>query len=128
AAANARRQHRNRAIQLFDLRQESRPLLITLEFPQHDVVDVVTEAGVADIGFPKSYPLGVPHSQCHPIARAAYADGITGIACRANAEATEASWIGEELAVFDHSLPVAEIGRRRQFAQWYPDAIPDDAV
>lgn len=127
AAANARWQHRDRAIQLFDLRPESRPALITLAFEPHEVVDVVTGAGLADIGFPSTYPIGVSHAKCHAIARTAYAGEIQGVACRSAAEATEASWIGEELTVFDRALPLAEIAPRRRFAEWYPDAKPDDA-
>lgn len=45
AAANARRQHRGRAIGLFDLRPERRPVLVTVEVPEGTVLDAVTPGG-----------------------------------------------------------------------------------
>jgi len=127
AAANARHQHRDRAIKLFDLRVEARPRLITVFVPNHDVIDVVTDDGIRELGLPTSYPCDVPHELCHPIARDAYANGDPGIACRSNAEAMQGFWVGEELALFERALPVEEVGRRRAFSEWYPDVVPDES-
>jgi hypothetical protein len=124
AAANARWQHRYRAIKLFDLRPEARPSLVMVNVPENPFLDVVTAAGVAALRLPRAYPFGVPRERCWPIARRAYAQRIPGIACRSNAEADTTSWIGEELALFDYTLPVRRVGKIKPFAAWYPDAIP----
>ena len=124
AAANARAQHRHRAIQLFDLRPLARPSLVMVNVPENRFLDVVTEAGLAALRFPRTYPFGVAYERCWPIARRAYAQRIAGIASRSNAEATSTFWIGEELALFDYSLPVRRVGKIKSFAQWYPDVIP----
>jgi len=122
AAANARAQHAGRAIKLFDLHPSARPELVTAEVPQRDVVDAVSPDGVAALGFAESFPFGVSWLPCQAIARAAKADGISGIATRSNAEATATRVVGEELAVFE-GCAVAERARR-PFAAWYPDPIP----
>jgi hypothetical protein len=125
AAANARYQHRNRAIQLFDLRPEARPSLVMVNVPENRFLDVVSDAGVAALRLPRVYPFGVAYERCWPIARRAYRERVPGVACRSNAEATSTDWIGEELALFDFSLPVRKVGKTKSFAQWYPDADPD---
>lgn len=124
AAANARHQHARRAIQLFDLRPEKRPSLLDVVVPTSRVTDVVSLEGIAGLGLPGSYPLGVGRAQCWPIARGAYADTtIAGIACRSNAECTPTHCVGEELAWFDRS-PLPRERRRRDFAHWYPGPQP----
>ena len=124
AAANARWQHRNRAIRLFDLRPNSRPVLLTVTIPRAHPLDVVTAKGVRALRLPASYPYGVGHDRCHPIARRAMKAGIPGVACRSAAECTLAEWIGEELAWFDNQEPPMEAAPRLLFADWYPDSIP----
>ena len=96
-----------------------------MNVPEHDVVDVVSTEGITELELPDCYPFDVPHAQCHPIARAAYANRTAGITCRSNAEATKTTWIGEALALFDHVLPVPELSARQKFSAWYPDADPD---
>jgi hypothetical protein len=128
AAANARHKHRGRAIGLFDLRPEARPRLIQVSVPSRDVVDVVTSDGVAAVKLPAEYPHDVPHHMCHPIARRAYSTGVDGIGCRSAAEATAQSWVGEELAVFDRAAKDITEMRMMKFADWYPDAQPNDGL
>jgi RES domain-containing protein len=123
ASANARCQFVGRAIKLFDLLPESRPELATVDLPRRDVVDAVTADGVAGVGLPPNYPWDVPWAPCQVIARKAFADGISGIGARSNAEATATSWVGEELAVFDRFPGFAQASREA-FALWYPDPIP----
>ena len=125
AAANARWQHRGRAIGRFDLRPERRPVLVTLELLGSRLLDVVTAAGVASVGFPARYPFGVSYERCQPKGRRAYHDGLAGVACRSAAECTPKEWLGEELTWFDRSLGVRESAKRRAFADWYPDVVPD---
>lgn len=122
AAANARAQHAGRALKLFDLVPSARPELVTVEVPPLDVVDAVSPAGVAALGFAEGFPFGIPWPPCQAIAREARADGISGVACRSNAEATPTRVVGEELAIFE-GFAVAQRGRR-PFAVWYPDPIP----
>ena len=124
SAANARLQHRRRAIGLFDLRPEKRPSLLDVRVPRHLVGDVVTSAGIAAAGLPSDYPIGVSHASCWAAARAAYADTrLAGIACRSAAECTATYCAGEELAWFDRAKPVARI-QERTFARWYPGPYP----
>jgi hypothetical protein len=124
AAANARRQHIGRAIGLFDLRPERRPILVSVDVAVGDALDVVTPKGVRGLKLPAEYPYGVGHDRCQPIGRRALRAGLPGVACRSNAECTPTDWIGEELAWFDSAPPPTEIGARARFAQWYPDHIP----
>ena len=124
AAANARTQHRGRAIGLFDLRPDRRPMLLTVSASAAQVLDVVTPAGIQALRLPSAYPFRVDHARCRPIGRRAYRSGLPGIACRSAAECTPSSWLGEELAWFDNAPPVTETHPRRVFADWYPDSIP----
>ncbi len=122
AAANARAQHAGRALKLFDLLPKARPELVTVEVQRRDVVDAVSPAGVATLGFAETFPFGVSWLLCQAIARVAKADGVSGVATRSNAEATATRVVGEELAVFE-GYAVSQ-GARRPFAAWYPDPIP----
>jgi hypothetical protein len=87
------------------------------------VVDIVTAAGIADVGLPPTAPLGVLHEECWPIARAAYYGGMAGIACLSSAEARVSSFVGEEFAYCD-SQPPLTVFNRQPFSSWYPDTIP----
>lgn len=128
AAANARHQHRRRAIGLFDLRSEARPHLIEIYVPKRDCVDVVTDEGIAAAGLPGGFPNKVPHSICHSVARQAYANAIEGVASRSAAEVTATSWVGEELTVFDRAASGIVERSTAKFTDWYPDAQPDHGV
>ena len=125
AAANVRAHHAGRAIQLFDLRPEQRPMLLSVRVPRSRCCDVVTAPGVAAAGLPPSYPYRVPHGRCRRVGAAAYREGSTrGIACRSAAECRPEGWVGEELAWFASSPPLRENGPRQPFAAWYPDPAP----
>ena len=125
AASQARHAHAGRAIKLFDLRPERRPQLAIFQVPVADVVDVVSDAALGDLGLPLAYPHAVPREACWPIARDARRLGIAGIASRSNAEATPLRWVGEELALFDSQPLPAPEKVRVAFSEWYPDPIPD---
>lgn len=124
AAANARWQHRGRAIGLFDLRPEQRPALVDVTVPQVQALDVVTAEGIRELRLPMTYPYGIPHERCRPIGRRAYRLGLLAVACRSAAECTPHEWIGEELAWFDHAPPLTQASSPRKFSDWYPDVIP----
>jgi RES domain-containing protein len=124
AAANARWQHRGRAIGLFDLRPEQRPTLVTVVVPAEHVLDVVTPAGVRAVRLAPDYQCTATHDRCRPIGRRAYSVGIPGVAARSAAEATPTEWVGEELAWFDRAPRLAQSSRPSKFADWYPDVVP----
>jgi len=124
AAAQARFQHKDRAIKLFDLQPHARPMLATFDVDETVVVDAVDPAAVRALRLPVSFPFGVDHEPCRKIAQRANAAGIAGVATRSNAEATRTTTVGEELALFDtHPLP-KQIGQGVAFADWYPAPIP----
>ncbi len=125
AAANARMQHRGRALGLFDLLPSARPSLLQVHIPSSHVLDVVSPHGVRAVRLPATYPFGVTQERCRPIGARAYAMAeLRGIACRSSAEAAPTSWLGEEVAWFDRSPRPKENGSRRAFEEWYPDAYP----
>lgn len=124
AAANARWKHRNRAIKLFDLKASARPILVTLDVPSLQALDAVSDEGLRGNGFTTAYPEGASTAQCQRVARAAFDEGVRGVACRSAAEAVGGRWLGEELALFDTAAAPREIAPRRAFADWYPDSIP----
>jgi RES domain-containing protein len=123
AAAQARQQHAGRAIKLFDLRPDRRPILVTFEVPRRHVVDAVDPKGRVALALPPAFPFGVTHAPCQEIARRAYRAELDGVASRSNAEATATETLGEELALFDR-VPAPRELRRQAFAEWYPDPIP----
>jgi hypothetical protein len=124
AAAQARFQHNNRALKLFDLQPHARPMLATFDVDETVVVDDVDATGVRALRLPASFPFAVDHEPCRKIAQRAHAAGIAGVAARSNAEATATTTVGEELALFDtHPLP-KQVGQGVAFADWYPAPIP----
>lgn len=130
AAANARKNFDGEIHSLYDLKSEFRPVLMEFSLgrsPGHRFVDAVSSAGVAELGLPPSYPLTaggvtVSRARCRAVGFGAYTSGEAGIACRSAAEATQAAWVGEELALFDRASAHAAPGRRRAFETWYPEA------
>jgi RES domain-containing protein len=124
AAANARRQFEGEIATLYDLQPDQQPDLVTVMVDEALAVDVVSAEGIAALRLPASYPVAVVHERCHEIAELAYTDeNIAGVACRSNAEATETSIVGEELAVFDRSSGIVHRGDRVPFGHWYPTEV-----
>lgn len=130
AAANARKNFEGEIHSLYDLKSEFRPVLMEFSFgrsPGRRFVDAVSSAGLTQLGLPATYPLTtggatVPRSRCRPVGASAYDAGEGGIACRSAAEAAKGTWVGEELALFDFASGQAAPGKRRAFADWYPQA------
>ena len=125
AAANARWKHNRRAIKLFDLAPSKRYSLVQYDVPVVRVLDAASSEGIRALGFEENFPFGVPHTPCREIAVQANGEGLRGVAARSAAEVTATSHCGEELALFDtHKLPEPQ-RKRREFADWYPDGIPN---
>jgi hypothetical protein len=130
AAANARKNFEGEIHSLYDLNPEYRPAILEFSLgrsPGHRFVDAVSNSGLSAFGLPTSYPLTatggkIAHARCRAVGFEAYASDEAGIACRSAAEATDGSWIGEELALFDRASELAAPGKRRGFAAWYPIA------
>jgi len=124
AAANARWQHRGRAIGLFDLQPDRRPILVSVDVPPSRVLDVITASGLRALRLPSTYPYEIGYERCQPVGKRARNLGLPGVACRSNAESTATRWLGEELAWFDQATSLSENAPRLPFNVWYPDLIP----
>ncbi len=114
AKANALRVYEGEAFGLFDLNPTARPHLQVLDVDRCSPVDAVTDAGLSDLGLPKTYPIGIGHGVCQAIGERMNAARLCGIAYRSAARAG-----GEELALIDLALAVKR--ERRSFREWFLD-------
>jgi hypothetical protein len=85
--------------------------------PEDRYLNAITEAGLRDLGLPKTYPLDsrrriVPHSRCQRIGLRAWEAGLPGIAARSAAVRT-----GEELGYFGRRK--LRRGAVRLFEDWF---------
>ena len=100
ARANVYRRLRAQPYGPEDLRPGAAPVLVRTRVPEDRYLNAITDAGLRDLGLPKSYPLDgrrriVPHSRCQPVGLRAWEAGLPGIAAR-----SAAARQGEELAYF----------------------------
>jgi hypothetical protein len=103
-----------------DLRPEAGPLLVATTVPEDRYLNVVTDAGCAAVGLPRTYPRDsrgriVPHRRCRPIGERARERGLPGIAARSAVRNAPAG--GEELAYFGRRR--LRRGSVRTFDQWF---------
>jgi RES domain len=117
ARANVDRRLRGQPYGPEDLRPEAGPVLVRTRVPEDRYLNAITEAGLRDLGLPKTYPLDsrrriVPHSRCQPIGLRARDAGLPGVAAR-----TAAATVGEELAYFGRRK--LRRGAVRSFEQWF---------
>lgn len=101
-----------------DLDPATAPLLLGVDIPEGDAADAYTEAGLAAMGLPTTYPYDsahnlVPHHVCQPIGRAAYDAGLDGVDCR-----SAAADHSRELAWFPRNRTAAETSRLA-FDHWW---------
>ena len=107
-----------------DLLPEAGPVLVAVSVREGRYANVVTDAGCAAAGLPRTYPKDsrgrtIPHSRCHPIGVAAHEAGMAGVAARSAAPGAPAG--GEELAHFGRRG--LRRGRSRPFEEWFwPEA------
>ena len=123
ARANVHRKLRSQPYGPEDLLREAAPVLVTVAVREDRYLNVVTGAGCAAVGLPRSYPRDgrgriVPHGRCQPIGERAWERGLPGVAARSAAVPAESD--GEELAFFGRR------GLRRRaisdFESWFWDA------
>jgi hypothetical protein len=95
--------------------------LVRVHVADRDALDCATEAGLAAVGLPATYPRDaagdvVPHSRCQPIGADARERGLAGVLCRSAAGRDEHD---HELALFDTAIDAATQTDRVPFADWY---------
>jgi hypothetical protein len=136
ARANVFRRLRGQPYGPEDLRAEAGPVLVRTRVPEDRYLNVVTEAGLRDLGLPKTYPLDsrrrlVPHSRCQPIGLRAWEAGLPGIAARSAAVDARVLRGGSRGATRFMLEELAYFGRRklrrgavRPFEDWFWNASP----
>ncbi len=117
ARANAVRTYEGEAFGLFDLNPTMRPHLQIVTVAPCRAADALSEAGLAALGLPASYPDGIGYDVCQPIGKAVHDAKIPGVACRSAALAG-----GEELALFDQRMLSARL-QRLVFDQWFLERV-----
>lgn len=107
-----------------DFDSDTGDLLVTVDLPSQEYVDIVTDEGCKAVGLPPSYPVDgdghvVPREVCWPIGEAAWLNDEHGIACRSATIGANRS--DEELAWFQRGQPLTA-SRILGFADWFFDA------
>ncbi len=103
-----------------DLDPADAPHLVEVDVPHGEVCELRTDAGLAQLHLPTTYPLTadgsiVAWAACQPIGAQVYEAGLDGIACRSAAPGGD-----EELAWFPQpGRPEVKAGPRREFPDWY---------
>jgi RES domain-containing protein len=123
AAAVARANFIGEIASLMDVLPSMLPDLLEVSVHRSQFVDAVSEEGSRALKLPTRYPYSVDWTLCQSIGKRAYEAGERGIACRSAAEATDASWPGEELALFDTQLALVEEKQRLGFDRWYQQSF-----
>jgi hypothetical protein len=100
-----------------DLIPANGPLLVRTSVPDDRYLNAVTDAGLRDLGLPKSYPRDsrrrrIPWRRCQPIGLCAWEAGLPGVAARSAAVSG-----GEELAYFGRRR--LRRGTSRAFEDWF---------
>jgi hypothetical protein len=121
ARANVYRRLRGQPYGPEDLRPGAGPMLVPTRVPDDRYLNAVTDAGLRDVGLPKTYPRDgrrriVPHLRCQPIGLRAREAGLPGVAARSAAEGA-----GEELAYFGGRK--LRRGVIRRFEDWFWDDV-----
>jgi len=113
ALANARRAifaRWGRALE--DLRPEALPDLQHVDVSAGGVyLDARSPDGIAELGLPATFPIGVPHPPCQALGAAAAAAGLDGVSPLSAVAPTQG-----ELVVFDRS--VTQLITRRERVQY----------
>ena len=103
-----------------DLAPKAAPVLVSVTVREGRFLNAVTDAGLAAVGLPRSYPRDsrgriIPWTRCHPIGTDAHEAGLRGVAARSAAPGAPRA--GEELAHFGRRG--LRRGRITPFEQWF---------
>ena len=101
-----------------DLNPATAPLLLGVDVPEGEAADAYTEAGLAAMGLPATYPHDtagdvIPHHTCQPIGRVVHEAGLDGVDCRSAAADN-----CRELAWFPRRRTASETSRLA-FDHWW---------
>lgn len=103
-----------------DLDPADAPHLIDVVVPDGEACELRTDAGLAEVALPATYPQMtdgsiVSWAACQPIGAQVYEAGLVGVACRSAAPGGV-----EELAWFPQpDSPAVSAGPVREFPDWY---------
>ncbi|MHB8246644.1 MAG: RES domain-containing protein [Acidimicrobiales bacterium] len=105
-----------------DIEPSERPVLVSVDIPGDQYLDVVTRSGCVGNGLPATYPGDgtgntVSWPVCQQVGQQAWDAELPGIACRS--AAPHAPTDGEELAWFDRHEVTLEPKKTRAFEDWY---------
>ncbi len=122
AIANLRHRYRGSPFQPWELDEADQADLYGLDVDQDRLVDAVSNAALAGIGLPSTYPDNVGHEITRPIGARLYAETNAGVWCRSAADRT-----GEEVALFvdeDHAAIPTVAGPPQRLWEWFP--VPNE--
>jgi len=120
AKANAVRYLAGHGLEIEDLLPGTGPHLVAFDVEPCELVDVVSDDGVAACGLPDEYPRGVDHAPCQRLGVAFHAAGEVGIACRSAQVRGTTSTTPDEAPLIDYedgTLPTP--GARLEFDAWF---------
>lgn len=122
ARANVRRLCAGYSIVPEDLDDENGYVLVTARLPRAvRVADAHTDAGLAALSLPATYPVGadgspISHDVCRPIGQRIFDAGMEGVHCRS---AATPDGSGRELGWFPPPGTRARRRATRRFGDWY---------
>lgn len=119
ARAQVRRLFADRFVDIEDL-ADTALALVSVTIPAGNALDAFTDAGLAAIDLPSTYPqttsgASITHQQCQPIGRSAFNAGLDGVCARSAAPGARPSNI--ELAWFPRGRN-ASATNAQPFGEW----------
>jgi hypothetical protein len=120
AIANLWHKYEGEVGQPWDESEEEQADLYEIRVDQEGLVDVVSPAGIAGVGLPITYPLGVPHRTTQPIGQRLNREQRPGVWCRSAALPTD-----EEIALFTDFASKGRVQTPpKRLWEWFP--VPKD--
>jgi hypothetical protein len=105
-----------------DIEPSELPVLLWVNIPSGEYLDVVRLEAIVRNGLPPTYPMDVsgtlvPWDVCQPIGQRAWDGDLHGVACLSAAD--KAPPDGEELAFFWRDEGTMAFGEPQSFESWY---------
>lgn len=118
ARANVRRFFAGSPVEPEDLDDDRGYLLVEAGLPALEAADAHSDAGLAQLGLPSSYPLDengdeIPHTVCQGIGSQVHTPGLGAVHCRSS------TGTGRELAWYPRGRQRPRRHRIRRFGDWY---------